>query len=152
MRRKVRILRHWKQRFDRNAKFVWRRSLIYSGERYWPGDPIPDLLAGNKAKLRRFWESGTIELAQFEEPNVLTGQTSTAEDMAHKLEEMRARDEAQVAAEVAVIEDRVVKATAEVMAAEAATDFLEAEDEEFDPSLDRDGDWLNESDEPGPTA
>ncbi len=72
--RRVRRLRHWKQRWDKNARFVWRTPVIFAGVRYAPGDGIPDALDGDKTKLRRFWESRKIELAEFEAPNVATGQ------------------------------------------------------------------------------
>lgn len=70
---KVRRLRHWKQRFNKNAKFIFRRRLIFAGVEYQPGDPIPKQLEGNPTKVRRFWESNTIELAEFEAPDVQTG-------------------------------------------------------------------------------
>lgn len=130
MRRKVRSLRHWKQRFHRDAEFIWRRPVTYGGESCRPGDPIPDILMANKAKLRRFWESGTIELAQFEEPNVLTGQmrrTTSAEDMVSEL----ARQQA--------------KARAEAAAAVAVEDFRGVEDED-------DTAWLDGSPESGPAT
>ena len=74
----IRKLRHWKQRFDPNAAFVCRRLMQWGGETYEPGDRIPEELAANKAKLRRFWESGWIELAEFDAPNVATGQVEPA--------------------------------------------------------------------------
>lgn len=74
MRKQVRKLRHWKQRWDKNADFVWTRYTVYAGERCEPGNPIPDDLRAKPTKLRRFWESGRIELAEFEAPNVATGQ------------------------------------------------------------------------------
>ena len=69
----VRKLRHWKQQFDKNAAFIWRRRMLYLGKLTIPGTPIPELLANNKRKLRRFWESKVIELAEFDAPNVATG-------------------------------------------------------------------------------
>lgn len=78
MRKKVRTLRHWKQRFNKNADFIWRRPIIWQGKNMEPGDPIPEALAKNSTKLRRFWESRVIELAEFEEPDVLTGQKPQA--------------------------------------------------------------------------
>ncbi len=99
MRRKVRILRHWKQRFHKDAEFIWRRSVTYSGKKYYPGDSIPDVLAGNKTKLRRFWESSTIELAQFEDPDVLTGQVTQAQAMVDELERQQAAARAKQAAD-----------------------------------------------------
>lgn len=74
MRKKVRTLRHWKQRFDKNAEFIWRRPITWQGKTVKAGDPIPQDLQDNKTKLRRFWEARVIELAQFEEPDVATGQ------------------------------------------------------------------------------
>jgi hypothetical protein len=77
-KRKVRTLRHWKQRYDKNAKFIWRKPLTWAGKKVTVGDPIPEDF--QPAKLRRFWESGVIELAEFKEPkNILTGG-----DMANK--------------------------------------------------------------------
>ncbi len=70
----VRRLRHWKQRFNRNAEFIWRRPTTFAGERCEAGTPIPEALAKSPTKLRRFWESHRIELAEFEAPNVVTGQ------------------------------------------------------------------------------
>ncbi|UFK26765.1 hypothetical protein [Roseobacter phage RDJL6] len=72
--RKVRSLRHWKQRFNHNAKFIWRRPIIWQGETVEVGTPIPEDLVKGRAKLRRFWEAGVIELAEFEDPDVVTGQ------------------------------------------------------------------------------
>ena len=72
-RRIIRRLRHWKQRFDKNAEFIWRRPTIAGGVTYEAGSPIPDVLKNNPAKLRRFWEAKRIELADFEAPNVATG-------------------------------------------------------------------------------
>lgn len=73
-RKMVRRLRHWKQRFNKDAEFIFQRPLTYCGVAYEPGDAIPETLALNKTKLRRFWESHTIQLAEFEAPNVATGQ------------------------------------------------------------------------------
>jgi len=39
-----------------------------------PGEPIPENLKVMPTKLRRFWESQIIHLAEFEAPNILTGQ------------------------------------------------------------------------------
>lgn len=66
MPRKIRTLRHWKQRFDPNASFIWRKQQVFAGVTFKAGDSIPDDLAKNKTKLRRFWESKVIELAEFD--------------------------------------------------------------------------------------
>ena len=79
-RKMVRTFRHWKQRFHKNSDFVWRRPTRYAGELYLAGDPIPDHLKDSPTKLRRFWESKRIELAEFEDPNVVTGQVETKTD------------------------------------------------------------------------
>lgn len=89
--RKVRKLRHWKQRFDKNAAFVWRKGLVYQGQRIVLGAPIPKELADSPTKLRRFWESGTIELAEFDAPNVATGQVETARDQSKAIQAPKKR-------------------------------------------------------------
>ncbi len=70
----IRKLRHWKQRYDANAAFILRRRMKWGAKTYEPGEHIPKELAANKAKLRRFWEAGWIELAEFHAPDVATGQ------------------------------------------------------------------------------
>lgn len=117
--------RHWKQRFDPNAAFVFRRALA------WPalvpmldedGEPMADangseiLVRGEKriafpagavvpqwvvedmgvAKLRRWWESKWIELYHFENPNVAVGRPVMADT---RRPQDRARDEAAKAPE-----------------------------------------------------
>ena len=77
MRKSLRKLRHWKQRYNPHAAFIWRRRVNWQGKPCTPGEVIPDELAANKAKLRRFWESQWIELAQFDAPDVQTGQMET---------------------------------------------------------------------------
>jgi hypothetical protein len=72
----MRNVRHWKQRFDPNAEFVWRKGVVYDNERVVYGQPISPKLKADKARLRRFWDARVIELAEFIEPNVLTGQKS----------------------------------------------------------------------------
>lgn len=76
--RPVRSLRHWKQRFDPGAQFIWRRAVIWNGEKVKLGSPVPQALLDQPTKLRRFWESSTIELAQFEAPDVQTGEVTPA--------------------------------------------------------------------------
>lgn len=68
----VRKLRHWKQRFDKNARFIWRRAVKYGGEQMKIGAELPEDFP--PIKLKRFWEANIIELAEFEDPNVATGQ------------------------------------------------------------------------------
>ena len=85
----VRKLRHWKQQFDKDAKFIWRRSTFWKGKKVKIGDEIPEDLHSNKAKLRRFWESGWIELAKFEEPNVATGRVTKPEDLVTKIKDRK---------------------------------------------------------------
>lgn len=80
----VRKLRHWKQRYDENADFVCRRPLFWKGKRYERGDPIPKDLKEMRGKLRRFWESGAIELAEFEAPDVLLGRAKRPADIVVK--------------------------------------------------------------------
>jgi len=71
--------RHWKQRFDPTAQFVWNKAMLWAGENVKVGDPIPDELKANDNRLRRFWESGAIQLAGFEAPDVTTGQAPEPE-------------------------------------------------------------------------
>ena len=79
MTQTIRKLRHWKQRYDPNAAFICRRRIQWSSRTYEPGSSIPDELTANKAKLRRFWEAGWIELAEFQAPDVATGQPAEPE-------------------------------------------------------------------------
>lgn len=82
--RAVRKIRHWKQRYDKNAAFVWRKNTTWTkqtpGKRgrqvvFPAGSVVPTWVreAMGGAKLRRFWEAHRIELLEFNEPNVATG-------------------------------------------------------------------------------
>ena len=98
--KRIRKLRHWKQRFNENAKFVWRRSVMWDGEAMQIGSEVPESLATNRVKLKRFWESEIIELAEFEEPDVLTGRPPEPVDeeaAAKKAEEEAAAKKAAAA-------------------------------------------------------
>lgn len=79
---RVRRLRHWKQRFDPKAKFVWRTAKLFNSEMTVPGEPLPKDFVDNprnRNKIRSLWEAGMIELAQFDEvTNVLTGERKSA--------------------------------------------------------------------------
>lgn len=66
--------RHWKQRFSEGAQYVWNKSVLWMGEQVATGSLIPDDLRSNRNRLRRFWESGVIALADFVAPDVTTGQ------------------------------------------------------------------------------
>lgn len=79
--RNFKKLRHWKQRFHKDAGFIWRRPRTYGSKDYKPGDPIPKELEENPTKLRRFWEAGVIELADFSAPNVATGQVDDSSEV-----------------------------------------------------------------------
>ena len=87
MLRLIRKLRHWKQRFDPNASFVFRRRTVFGSKRYNSGDLIPEELATNKGKLRLFWECRRIELAYFDAPNVATGQVEKSDSDDVKVEQ-----------------------------------------------------------------
>jgi len=69
----IRRLRHWKQRFNKDAEFIFRRPMKFEGVNHQAGDPIPEVLFNNKTKLKRFWEAKAVELAEFEAPDVATG-------------------------------------------------------------------------------
>ena len=94
-------LRHWKQRFDKNAKFVWRRSLKFGGTMTKIGSQIPKSLLIKPTKLRRFWEAGVIELRDFEAPKVSTGKVVSKQAKAAKAAKKRAAKEEAAALELA---------------------------------------------------
>lgn len=77
---KMRRMRHWKQRFEANAKFVWNKPVTWQGEQVELGAPIPEELSKNRNRLRRFWEAGVIQLCEFEAPDVATGQVADKAD------------------------------------------------------------------------
>lgn len=65
-----RRLRHWKQQFDPNSQFIWRRSTLFNGVQFEAGDVLPDDVIRKMGvnKLRRLWQSGRIELQEFDAP------------------------------------------------------------------------------------
>lgn len=60
--------RHWRQHFDGNADFIYRRPMKIDTENgpktVYPGEMVDKDQWGG-AKLRRLWESNYIELADF---------------------------------------------------------------------------------------
>lgn len=66
--RKVRKLRHWKQQFDANSAFVARKRLNLSAGTFEPGDVLPQEVLDDlgRVKLKRFWQSNRVELAEFD--------------------------------------------------------------------------------------
>ena len=79
MAREIRKVRHWKQKWDPDAPMIWRRRVLWGDRYYEPGEPVPDDLAANRKKLRRFWESSWIERADFVPPDELRRQAAEAE-------------------------------------------------------------------------
>ena len=83
----IRKVRHWKQRYKKNARFVFRKAQNWpevtkagkvkpGGKRihYPAGSIIPEAVILNMgAKVRRWWEARLIELHEFKDPNVKTG-------------------------------------------------------------------------------
>ena len=88
MTRRTRRLRHWKQRFDPNAKFIWRTSKLWDGKMTVPGEEVDPEFAANKRnrnKLRNLWESGMIELAEFKPvKDVTTGEREADEPVSNE--------------------------------------------------------------------
>ena len=78
----MRKLRHWRQRFDPKATFVFRRRTKWSGEWMEPGDPVP-MDGLSVAKLRSMWEAKRIELAEIEEPAEAQEPPQAAHQSAH---------------------------------------------------------------------
>jgi len=77
--RKVRRLRHWKQQFNPNAKFIWNKPILWAGEYVKVGSPVPAKLLNIPIKLQRFWSAGVIELAEFEAPLDILNPAAKAE-------------------------------------------------------------------------
>lgn len=80
----IRRNRHWKQRFNEDADFVWRRTVKFGGQVFHAGDPVDKALFGGDARLRRvkllrFWHSHAIELANFEGRDAATGEVVNSE-------------------------------------------------------------------------
>lgn len=70
--------RHWKQRWDPSASYVFRRRLRMDGGSHpkfvMPGDPVtPEIIAKlGMVRVKRWWEAQTIERADFD-PTVRGG-------------------------------------------------------------------------------
>ena len=65
--------RHWKQRFDPGARFIFRQRGNWYGTTYEIGDPIPEQLQNDYRRLRRAWDQRRIELEVFEPISVPDG-------------------------------------------------------------------------------
>ena len=67
----LRRRRHWKERFDAAAPFLFTRGTSLSGKRYGIGEAVPPELSVRS--LKKFWIAGRIVRADFVPPNVTTG-------------------------------------------------------------------------------
>lgn len=72
--------RNWRNRFDAKASYVWRRSMLYDGVQVEPGDDVDSAKLG-RAKLRRFWDAGVIDL----HPDSMIHKKSTEQMIAETL-------------------------------------------------------------------
>jgi len=68
-RRQIRKVRHWKQRFDPEAEFIWRRAARVPGGSAAPGDRV-EKSAFPLRRLRKLWDAEWIELAEWEAPDM----------------------------------------------------------------------------------
>lgn len=77
-------IRHWKQRYDPDAKFVFLKRLKLGLDKkkpvVMPGDPVPtgDIRLG-RARIKRWWHAGIIGLADWVDPDVLKLQKRATE-------------------------------------------------------------------------
>jgi len=77
-------IRHWKQRYDPAAKFVFLKRLKLGLDPkkpvVAPGDPVPtgDVRLG-RARIKRWWHAGIIGLADWVDPDVLKLQKRATE-------------------------------------------------------------------------
>ena len=64
-------LRHWKQRWDKNAPLVFLKKLRMGDGQVLPGDPVTDEIREKLGlhRLRRWWEAGVIARADQPLPN-----------------------------------------------------------------------------------
>ena len=121
VRKIVGKFRHWKQRFNPDAGFVWRKAVEWkAGEKVGPGSLIPEELLKNRGKLRTFWEAGYIELAKFD-----PDQPTKQDPLAHKA----AVEAAKIAAAKKADAEKVEKAVAEEAIKDAAAKAAEEEAE-----------------------
>jgi hypothetical protein len=97
--RKVRNLRHWKQQYDANAKFVARKTLKLIGGTLYAGDVLPQEVVDGmgRSKLKRFWQSRYIELAEFEAPQSYGKGTPLINEEARAITEAKAEQDALMA-------------------------------------------------------
>lgn len=63
----VSAVRHWRQTFDPNAKFVVRRRMLFRGKTLERGDELPSE-GMSPHTLRLWWKAFIIELADWQPP------------------------------------------------------------------------------------
>jgi len=68
-RQTVRRVRHWRQRFNPEAEFVWARPVTFDGRHKKAGTKV-DKRKLHPNKLRRLWFSRFIEEANWKAPVV----------------------------------------------------------------------------------
>lgn len=66
--------RHWSQVYDSTSPMQWRRSVIWDGVQYQPGDRVPSSVP--PSRLRRLWRAKFIELFNFKARDISSGQAA----------------------------------------------------------------------------
>lgn len=91
---KIRRLRHWKQRFDKDAAFIWRQARMFNGVMTVPGELVPDEVLKDRNKLKRLWEASCIELAEFTDmSNSLIGERRVVSYVPKNVDELVSKSE-----------------------------------------------------------
>lgn len=55
-----RRIRHWKEVFAADGRYVWSKAVVVNGQRVQPGSPV-DKTGLPQGRLRRMWESGWVQ-------------------------------------------------------------------------------------------
>ena len=79
--------RHWKQRFQPGARYIFRKRGNWYGVTYEVGARIPQELQDDYRRLRRAWDTRLIELEIFDPVHVNSGQPITIAGAIAKLDE-----------------------------------------------------------------
>lgn len=58
-------IRHWKQRFNPDARMVLRRDMTFATGKFQKGEEVPDIIYQDKGLMKRLWRLGRIELMFF---------------------------------------------------------------------------------------
>ena len=76
----MRIVRHWKQKFDEDAALIFIKRVQLDGSVAMPGDTVPEDLRSQRHRMKVWWRAGFVALKDWDYENGVPAEEPSYED------------------------------------------------------------------------